>query len=347
MGMAFVLTLTWGRPVLIPFALAVLLTFLLNPVVRILERRGLGRVCSVLVAVSTTGIFLNLPLGEGPALRANVGIYLRLMQGDEHEAARLVLQRMKDQPPDEVFDEMLVPALNYTKRDIHRDFLTDEDQNTVLRGIRECLRHTDLFLRTASAGRADPNDCRPEDKSTIPPAVIKPARILGCPAKDTMDCLGFEMLQQLFDPTHWILELTAVETLTSELVARIVEDPPAIICIASLPPGGMAHARYLCKRLRSASPGIPIIVGRWGQTVNGKIDREQLEQSGASIVTTTLLETRQLLESRLPLLKRVPQAMVASGMSDRIPTDALDGKNQCFARRPDVPCVSLQSTESE
>jgi predicted PurR-regulated permease PerM len=46
-----VAALYWLQAVLIPLALAVLLTFLLSPVVGILERRGLGRVPSVLVTV--------------------------------------------------------------------------------------------------------------------------------------------------------------------------------------------------------------------------------------------------------------------------------------------------------
>ncbi len=41
-GLVVVLGLQWGRPVFIPIALAVLLTFLLNPIVRVLQRRGLG-----------------------------------------------------------------------------------------------------------------------------------------------------------------------------------------------------------------------------------------------------------------------------------------------------------------
>src|ERR1700687_4603705 len=43
--------LYWLQAVLIPLALAVLLTFLLSPVVGTLQRRGLGGVSSVLVTV--------------------------------------------------------------------------------------------------------------------------------------------------------------------------------------------------------------------------------------------------------------------------------------------------------
>ena len=259
--------------------------------------------------------FLNLLLGDVPALRANVGLYQRLMLGDELEAARLVLQRMKSAPPVEVYDEMLVPALNFTRRDVQRDYLTDEDQRLVLKGMRESLRQTDEFLRTAAAAaaRQEQQGLAPEDQRAISPHATEPVKILGCPAKDETDCVGLEMLRQLLDPNVWDFEVTALETLTSELAARVAEAPPAIICIASLPPGGVAHARYLCKRLRDASPDIEIIVGRWGSQRNSKLDRERLEQAGASFVTTTLLETHKLLESRLPLLTRViPTASVAA-----------------------------------
>src|ERR1700682_3044845 len=46
-----VVGLYWLQAVLIPLALAVLLTFLLSPVVGTLQRRGLGRGPSVLVTV--------------------------------------------------------------------------------------------------------------------------------------------------------------------------------------------------------------------------------------------------------------------------------------------------------
>ena len=257
--------------------------------------------------------FLNLLLGDVPALRANVGLYQRLMLGDELEAARLVMQRMKAAPPEEVYDEMLVPALNFTRRDVQRDYLTDEDQRLVLKGMRESLRQTDEFLRTAAASRQEQQTLAPEDQHAISGPTTEPVKILGCPAKDDTDCVGLEMLRQLLDPTVWDFEVTALETLTSELAARVAEDSPAIICIASLPPGGLSHARYLCKRLRDASPDIEIIVGRWGSQRSSKLDRERLEQAGASFVTTTLLETHKLLESRLPLLTRViPTASVAS-----------------------------------
>ncbi len=270
--------------------------------------------------------FLNLLLGDIPALRADVGLYQRLMLGDQHEATALVLQRMKAAASDAVFDEMLIPVLNYTNRDFQRDYLTDDDQRMVLEGMRESLRQTDGFLRAVAASK---EHLTPDEQRTISTTLaIAPIKILGCPAKDDTDCVGLEMLRQLLDPTHWDLEVTALETLTSELAARIADDPPAVICIASLPPGGLSHARYLCKRLREASPEILIIVGRWASQRNSKIDRERLEQAGASFVTTTLLETRQLLESRLPLLKRTTPSAFVSAVSGRVASSGLPASSK-------------------
>lgn len=252
--------------------------------------------------------FLNVLLGDGPAFNSQMSVYQRLMVGTQHETDFFVAHHLKGVPVEEVYDSLLIPALNYTKRDVQRDYLTGDDQRSILEGIRASLRQIEELRRPETAA-VEHSELRPLDNESEP--LQKPARLLACPAGDDTDRVGLEMLQQLLDPTRWEIEVTAPETLTSEIVARVAEDPPDMICIASLPPGGLAQARYLCKRLKSSSPDIPIVVGRWSHTRNSKLDRERLEQAGASFVTTTLLETRKLLMSRLPLLTHKPSTSAA------------------------------------
>ena len=59
-SLIIVIGLQWGRPVLIPIALAILLTFLLNPVVRKLQQRGLARMPAVMLGVSAAGLAMLL-----------------------------------------------------------------------------------------------------------------------------------------------------------------------------------------------------------------------------------------------------------------------------------------------
>jgi len=59
-SLIIVIGLQWGRPVLVPIALAILLTFLLNPVVKKFQQRGLGRMPAVMLGVSAVGYALLL-----------------------------------------------------------------------------------------------------------------------------------------------------------------------------------------------------------------------------------------------------------------------------------------------
>lgn len=170
--------------------------------------------------------------------------------------------------------------------------------------FRRRSSHTETFLRTTAEGKAKDLESALAETDAPVRVEIRRVTMLACPAADESDAAALLMLQPSLDPSQWMIERTAVETLTSELVARIEIDPPAIVYIAALPPRGLSHARYLCKRLHEGSPDLQIVVGRWGQTRNSKLEREQLEEAGASFVTTSLVEIIQLLNSRLPLLAR-------------------------------------------
>ena len=71
--------LYWAKEILLPFALAVLLSFLLTPVVNRLERLGLGRVFAVVAAVAFAGLLLGcigwLLAGQAAELGAQLPEY--------------------------------------------------------------------------------------------------------------------------------------------------------------------------------------------------------------------------------------------------------------------------------
>ena len=241
--------------------------------------------------------FLDVLLGDEPPLDAHITFYQRLLARDQDEATQLILAQVKASSPEQVYDEFLVPTLNYAKRDRERDDLTESDEQFVVEAIREILE--DLGERREAATQAK-EAIRPEDQANAA-APIR-LRVLACPARDEADRLALEMLRQLLDPAKWEVEVAAVETLTADLVAQVAEQSPALVCIGALPPGGLAHARYLCKKLRSRFPEIKIIVGRWGLTGGVEANREQLQDAGADLMATTMLETRNELNSLLPIL---------------------------------------------
>jgi predicted PurR-regulated permease PerM len=264
-------------------------------------------VCMVVLGKYVPALkFLDVLLGDEPPLDAHVTFYQRLLARDQDEATQLILAQVKASSQEQVYDEFLVPALNYAKRDRERDDLTESDEQFVIEAIREILE--DLGERREAATQAKGAIAPEEQANASAPIRL---RILACPARDEADRLALEMLRQLLDPAKWAVEVAAVETLTADLVARVAEQAPALVCIGALPPGGLAHARYLCKKLRARFPEVKINAGRWGLTGGVEANREQLHDAGADLTATTMLETRSQLNSLLPILTQAQEKPMA------------------------------------
>ena len=240
--------------------------------------------------------FLDILLGNQPALRPRESYYQRLLARDQDEAAQLVLCQAKILPAGSVYDELLIPSLNYVKRDRENDCLTAAEAAAICQTTREILADLGHQLTASKSTGKDRDPDAP------------PVRVLACPARDEADRVALEMLEQLLDPNRWSVEVVGVDVLTGELLEQAAAEPPALICVGALPPGGLARTRYLCKRLRSQFPLSKIIVGRWGLEGSVEENRAQFVEAGADLMSTTLLEARKQLNGWLPILVKGRQA---------------------------------------
>jgi predicted PurR-regulated permease PerM len=281
-------------------------------------------VCLVVLGRYTPRLeFLSVLLGDEPALDSGISFYQRLLARDQDEAEDLILEQIKGAgAPEEVYDAMLLPALGAIKRNRVRGDITEDDERYALQSIGEIVEDLGQRQLAGPAAGQTEEEARASVETIDYPAIT----IFGCPAHDAEDLMALEMLRQVLEPARWNLEVIAHATLTSELLDEVAGREPALVCIAATPPGGLAHTRYLCKRLRSRFPDLKILVGRWGvreigQPPNsipgGDADRAgepqgngidpmvaTLQEAGADLVATTLLETRQQLISLLPVLVR-------------------------------------------
>jgi hypothetical protein len=134
-----------------------------------------------------------------------------------------------------------------------------------------------------------------------------------------VDHLGVELLAHLLETDKWEAEIVADEILASELLAKIEEFQPAAVVIGSLPPGGLAHTRYLATRVHAKFPQVKIIVGRWGRGEDFP-DAEQAGVSGADWVDDTLSETHARLANNYSVFAAAngkPRAVGTSAASSR------------------------------
>jgi hypothetical protein len=92
------------------------------------------------------------------------------------------------------------------------------------------------------------------------------------------------------------LEVASPTLLAAELMGGAREHGAGVVVIGALPPGGLAHARYLCKRFKAEVPGLRIVVARWGVAEDGaEAARQALRSAGADAIGATLAETRDLV----------------------------------------------------
>jgi predicted PurR-regulated permease PerM len=226
--------------------------------------------------------FLDILLGDEPALERSHRFYQRLLARDEDEAEEIALGHLQEAPAETVFDTVLVPTLVFARRDRERDDLSEDDEEFVLRATRE--------IGEDLAERLVPREADSTDDGEHPPR----KHLLACPAHDVEDEAVLRLLAATLSPDRWEVELRSPTDLVSLLVSSVEKEPDQI-CIAALPPGGMAHTRYLCKRLRLRFPGVKILVLRCGTESQDKTAFEPLLRAGADVVASTLGEARARL----------------------------------------------------
>ena len=243
--------------------------------------------------------------GPGPT---EINFYQRLLAGDQDEATDLVVQFVSTHPPDTVYDRMLLPALGLTRVDRASDELAPETERFICRATRDIL---DYLAATIQAG----SDRRCENqlqKALEQPAGVG-AVVFGCPARDEVDELSLHMLAQLLEPSACRFKVLPAGTDAAAVAARAQRERPVVLCIAALPPGGLAQALYLSKRLRARFPGLKLLVGLWGAKEKRDGLAERLLSSGADQVAGTLAEARDHIVALLGELTPLAETTAPSG----------------------------------
>jgi hypothetical protein len=230
--------------------------------------------------------FLWVLMGDEPAVSPGIAVYQRLLANDEDEAAELVRNALEEQPLDRVYDEIVLPAMLRAGRDHAAGRIDAEEQRVVTQAVRDLL--ADLATEPASA----------------------PSRtIYAVPARGEADEVGLGMLRNVLGEVGVGLEVASPTLLAAELIGGAREHGGGVVVIGALPPGGLAQARYLCKRFKAEVPGVRIVVARWGVPEDGaEAARQALRSAGADAIGATLAETRDLV---VPLASLDPE--VAAG----------------------------------
>jgi predicted PurR-regulated permease PerM len=219
--------------------------------------------------------FLWILMGDEPVISDDVLLYQRLLAMDEDEAGELVQRALATEPRAQVHDRVILPALALATRDLARQRIDVDEHRFVIEAARGIVEE------------GEP----PGPEETTPPE----QRVFGAGARGDADTVGLLMLGDLLAASGVALSVTSSGVLAGEIVREVRQSGHDLVVVGALGPGGLAQARYLCKRLRAAAPGVRIVVGRWGVPDDVEATRAALVASGADAVGATLAETRDLV----------------------------------------------------
>ncbi len=228
--------------------------------------------------------FVDTLLSDQPALEPHIGYYQRLIAKDQDEAAEIAMEHLATHSLDETFDDLLIPALTFARRDLEHGKLEEDHQRFALGATQEIVEELAVLGRQ----KAETHSAALDDTVALPSAVV-----LCCPARDETDSVAVLMLKESLSSERCLVTAASPALLAAEVVQLVEDRQPAVVCIAALPPGGLAHTRLLCLRLRARYPELKIVVGRWGLKGNLDKNREQALAAGADRFATTLAETRR------------------------------------------------------
>jgi predicted PurR-regulated permease PerM len=254
-------------------------------------------VCVVVIGRHMPGLdFLSMLMADAPALASDMTFYQRVLARDQSEAAELMEQHVATESPETVYDALLVPALNYARRDRLSDRLSADDETAALETARELLVDAAALSRARADGDSDPDRPRQRRPQLGDDRLLVAAYPVGGPA----DHLAIRMLEQLLEGGNVSVDVAPPQMLATELVSWVSTKGHRIVCLVDLPPGGTSKVRYILKRLRAALPDVTIVVCRWAPAGLDDDDPATLVAAGANHVSASLGDTRTYLRGLAP-----------------------------------------------
>jgi predicted PurR-regulated permease PerM len=265
--------------------------------------------------------FLDVMLGDKPALTPVESFYQRILAGDADEAEDQAELLLKERSLSTYYDEVALRGLQLAANDLQRGVLDHHQlariQSTIKALAKGLAGHEDVAphpggVHPAPDAESDDIDAAPEegglpanllpanpqpkglpdDKGRLPPAWQGPSAVLCIAGRGPLDEAAATMLAQLLHQHGIGARMVGYGAVSRESVAGLDVAGVAMACISYLDiSGSPAHLRYLLRRLRARLPeGAPILVGLWPSEDPALTDTNVQRGMGADYYTKSLGE---------------------------------------------------------
>ncbi len=253
--------------------------------------------------------FLDVLLGDRPALTPIENFYQRMLAGDPDEALEQAELLLKERSLTTYYDEVALKGLQLAANDAQRGVLGEGKLEHIKRSVRSLVgdlaSHDDRDPQPAEkeeaqgvASRAERDIAKPAATAAAAPAeseLSPPWRtgepVLCLAGRGPLDEAASSILAQLLGKHGLGARVAPYEAASREGIGTIEAASVAMVCISYLEISGSPGAlHYLVRRLRQRLPNVPILVGLW-PTDDAVLKDERIRAViGADHYTTSLRE---------------------------------------------------------
>ena len=222
--------------------------------------------------------FLDVILGDAPALTPVETFYQRMLVGDASEVADQAEQFLKKNSLIAYYDEVALPALLMAQTDLRRGVLDESRQRRVKDTIAEVIEdlsdHVDE-QPAADSAEPEPYALRRSDgpNPERPPGILRTEVAPGAPDQKPVLCIAGRgpldeaaaaLFAQILEKHGLGAKIVPPGALTVGRISRLSGEGARIACLSYLDAdASLASARYAIRRLRRRLPGVKILAGFW------------------------------------------------------------------------------------
>jgi len=227
--------------------------------------------------------FLDVMLGDRPALSAPEIFYQRILAGDPAEAADKAEEVLKERSLSAYYDDVALEGLRLAAADEARGVLDAPRRNQILATIREVVEdlsdHDDL-RPSRNAAAVDPETeatveqtNEQEGASDLPVLTAAEVKetfrdeggVVCIGARSQLDEAAALMLSQILEKHGLAAEALPPTALLAPGMERLAARGPALICLCYIGPHHAAHVKYALRRLRRRLPTAILVLGELSQ----------------------------------------------------------------------------------
>jgi predicted PurR-regulated permease PerM len=226
--------------------------------------------------------FLDVLLGDRPALTPAENLYQRMLAGDPDEALEFAEQLLKERSLTSYYDEVALRGLQLAANDAGRGVLNGAQLERVKEAIQALVgdlsAHEDvepepkeMEAEPVAAPESEKPQIRdpavPEDtppEHLVPEAWRTEGAVMCIAGRGPLDEAASTMLAQLLRKHRLGTQVVPHRAVSRSAIMGLDVSSVRMVCISYLEISGTpAHLRYLLRRLRQRIPHAPILVGLW------------------------------------------------------------------------------------